>query len=580
MYTYRLTELEFNEGTKISPSGITLLIGPNNAGKSRALRDIASITANFNSGSSLVISKARWILPSSLQELRNRYPEVERQQTSTGQWQYNCLNTDLVGQFSGTEIGTGWPERYESCVSTAHSFASHFGRSLVAFLTTSARLSLVRESKSPEDETRSANLLSALYNGERSIELEIRAYIKATFGLETALDFTVPQNLSLRVARNFGEIPPDPRDARAVLHAYEKIDTHGDGLKAFVAIAVALHCVKRPLFLVDEPEAFLHPPQAFRMGRLLGEQAHASRQIIAATHSADVLRGVLSVTRDVTIIRLDRVEDRTVVRKLAPERVQEIATDPLLASARVLDGLFYSSALVVEGESDARFYHSAFQKLAPELDLHVVNAANKQLVPRINSLYRDMGVRHAGIVDIDVLNDAKEFRVQMEALFDDTPTLQQLSEKRTLIDQAVNKLSPEERLADVQKIVGELSQALRESADEPTTKLRNSEKKAHQILDSAKSWRAVKRTGIAALPETVHSALNEVVEACASKGLFILTTGQLESMLTDYGIPFTEDKKAWIKQALTLLPRLEVDTAKQPWKLADRIRSYLTHAHA
>jgi hypothetical protein len=78
----------------------------------------------------------------------------------------------------------------------------------------------------------------------------------------------------------------------------------------------------------------------------------------------------------------------------------------------------------------------------------------------------------------------------------------------------------------------------------------------------------------------VHSALNEVVEACASKGLFILTTGQLESMLTDYGIPFTEDKKAWIKQALTLLPRLEVDTAKQPWKLADRIRSYLTHAHA
>jgi len=40
--------------------------------------------------------------------------------------------------------------------------------------------------------------------------------------------------------------------------------------------------------------------------------------------------------------------------------------------------------------------------------LHFVNADNKQTVPRILRLYQDMGVRAAGIVNFDVLNDRTE----------------------------------------------------------------------------------------------------------------------------------------------------------------------------
>jgi len=41
-----------------------------------------------------------------------------------------------------------------------------------------------------------------------------------------------------------------------------------------------------------------------------------------------------------------------------------------------------------------------------EADIHTVNAQNKQTVARVASLYRKLGLRCAGIVDFDVLNEA------------------------------------------------------------------------------------------------------------------------------------------------------------------------------
>jgi hypothetical protein len=72
--------------------------------------------------------------------------------------------------------------------------------------------------------------------------------------------------------------------------------------------------------------------------------------------------------------------------------------------------------VVVEGDSDARFYQSASRKCEEDLDLHFVNAGSKQAVPRIVRIYRELRVRSVGIADIDVLNDEAEFAKQLEAI--------------------------------------------------------------------------------------------------------------------------------------------------------------------
>ena len=110
-------------------------------------------------------------------------------------------------------------------------------------------------------------------------------------------------------------------------------------------------------------EAFLHPPQALQLGEIISGLVEPSQQIFIATHSADFLRGLLSSTRDAVIIHLDRVENITEANVLDSATLNQIITDPLLSSSRVLEGMFYKGVVATEADADAVFYQRLFQKL-------------------------------------------------------------------------------------------------------------------------------------------------------------------------------------------------------------------------
>ena len=46
-------------------------------------------------------------------------------------------------------------------------------------------------------------------------------------------------------------------------------------------------------------------------------------------------------------------------------------------------------------------------------------------------------------------------------------------------------------------------------------------------------------------------------------------------MLKQQGIQYTTDKRAWITQALQLLPKLEVNDNEYPWLFIKEIQNYL-----
>jgi predicted ATPase len=283
---------------------------------------------------------------------------------------------------------------------------------MVAHLTTEQRLQLVKNSPSAENEHQESSVLQALYNAGKKAEQLVSHHVKEHFGKEVALDFTSLRQLYLRVGTDFSSIPEDPRDAKEALSSKEKLDDQGNGIRSAVGIMTSLIAVRRDVFLIDEPEAFLHPPQAFRMGRFIAEQA-GTAQLIVATHSADFLRGLLSSGQDMTVLRIDRENNVNSFNILSPDDLQAIRKDALLSSARVLEGLFYNGGVVVEGDRDSRFYQAVSNKKRPEIDLHFVNADNKQTVSRIRNLYRKLGVRCVGIVDFDVLNSKNEFKRQL-----------------------------------------------------------------------------------------------------------------------------------------------------------------------
>lgn len=86
------------------------------------------------------------------------------------------------------------------------------------------------------------------------------------------------------------------------------------------------------VFMLDEPEAFLHPPQARVLGEnlpsLLGE-----RQSFISTHSIELIKGLLiAAEHRVRIIRITRNGALNPVHYLTPANLKEIWKDLLCAT--------------------------------------------------------------------------------------------------------------------------------------------------------------------------------------------------------------------------------------------------------
>jgi predicted ATPase len=604
MYTYNLTRLLFNNGMMVQPRKLTVIIGPNNSGKSRILKEIVQKTTQRSTEAGIIVTDVDWSLPNSLEELSEGYSDIERYKESNGRQSFRVLAPEL-NQENSMSGGNNYPDwhkqNFQALLSDKKLFAHEFGKALIAFLTTEHRLLLVKESPSAGDERQAANLLQILHK-DSSLDKPIQALVKRAFNIEVLLDtITAPAKSVLRVTDKPLIDTQDRNQLRKFMGQLGKLDDQGDGLRSFVAIVVALFTVKRDVFLIDEPEAFLHPPQAFRIGEFIAEQAKTSRQIIVATHSVDVLRGILSKINanssnknetvlnadEIIIIRVDRREKINYFHQLNLNNLQDLVYNPLLSSARVIDGLFYSSVIVVEADSDSRFYHAASSKYRNDIDFHFVNADNKQTVPRIREIYRRMGVRCVGIVDFDVLNNHSEFKKQLESLEISQIRFDNLLRIRQEIANAAKEVPPDERLATIKQELEALLNSIKEMTDktfemesevssQKEKLLKKIEVQCGEIIDSTKNWQEFKKNGCKSLPSHLQYKFVRLWVVCARRGLFINPYGELESLLAEYDIPWTKKKRSWIRKALEQLPNLEVSDELSPWKFVKLIQAYLT----
>lgn len=72
MFKYRIEEVCFSDGTRITPGPLTVIVGPNNSGKSRALRDIETL-ATGSKKTRVVVTGLSHSIPPNVQELLDAY---------------------------------------------------------------------------------------------------------------------------------------------------------------------------------------------------------------------------------------------------------------------------------------------------------------------------------------------------------------------------------------------------------------------------------------------------------------------------------------------------------------------------
>lgn len=579
-YRYRINGLKLKTGEPFSPGKINVFVGANNCGKTQLLKDILAYIVGSRE-KRILLDALDIVYPKTPSELIDEY-NIKVVGNTNGSYQIRHISPDLSKKVMGPMANDmedslkRWLE-----IEDKLKFREAIGPSMVTYLNTDNRLQLAKgQSVSDLQVEGEKNILESLYLAGSSAVETVREKVKETFETDIYLDTSTLGKIQYRIGADFSNIPDKGIDAYPIVNPYPVLDNQGDGLRSFLGITSALIALKKPIILLDEPEAFLHPPQAMRLGEIIAELIDDSKQIFIATHSADFLRGLLSVERDAQIIHLERpLNDETEARILDKETLNQIITDPLLSSSRVLEGMFYKGIVATEADADAVFYQRLYQKIGASDEIHFLNVHNKQTLKKIIEPYQKLGIKFAMIADADVLRNSHELNGIIEKVADES-LKNVIAEERKKILAYFEKKSKQEILdalyIETRKLV-EKERPKDDASDiEWEAAIFDFRLALKKLREDSDELAELKQKGRDALPSVERRIFDSFCEHCASVGLFVVWTGELESWLIDYGVDRKMKKNKWISNALETVYDLEVDDKKAVWKFIKDIKQYFS----
>lgn len=393
-------------------SGVTIFVGPNNCGKSALLEAIYISLAER-------ISQNNPPKASALQQVRltpfNR-SILEEHPSFRGR-----TDGEIIQIPDGEQDLRNWVDAFQhDWENSGCAFRRHF----CIWMNGAQRLSMLPDESNASLQNPKKPLAQLLMDDKRRASFQEAVF--TGIGNFPVVDSMTSYG-TLKLA--FSTEKPDPTVERSLDGRLSKFlknsisaSNASDGFNAYVGMLGALYASEYKAILIDEPEAFLHPALARTLGKQIAEQAK-EKHVYIATHSSEFLMGAIEAGVPVKIVRLQFQNDIATASQLESSKLKTFMYDPLLRSANVLSGLFSRSVIVAEADTDRAFYQEINTRLLAIKDGRGVdndlflNAQNKQTVPRIVGLLRNMGVPAAGIVDLDVVADGgQNWANQVDAL--------------------------------------------------------------------------------------------------------------------------------------------------------------------
>lgn len=317
--------MTFSAGDKVPlpESGVLLVVGPNNVGKSLALRDITALFTNPQSphAPTKVISSIDVHKSGDVSAFEQWLDTHARRREPPGQ--PRTYSRPNVGRMEWNTLQANWqsgPPFHQA----AALFHAHLGPG--------DRLGLLGSSGLWDVASEEPNHPLQFMYDTVGLEEAVRAASVEAFGLPLFVNRYAGAQIHLQLGEPPEPTPPPPpvelvRQLASRPHAQEQ----GDGIRSFMGILLTLLTGDQKVLVIDEPEAFLHPPQAKLLGRKLALASDEGKQIIAATHSADIVIGALEAPNTaVTIVRVTREGDVNRASVLGHEQLRELWSDPVL----------------------------------------------------------------------------------------------------------------------------------------------------------------------------------------------------------------------------------------------------------
>jgi len=558
-----VTAIHLLGGGKITlqTPGVTAVVGANNAGKSTILREVSETLAHREG-----YPETPRISVSSL--------ELKRSGSAADAIAWLGDNADFVVQ--GTEAGF---KRADTGLEHPGLLAQAWDSTIQTLGPLSAFLAFYGNAKGRFNLGGSAEMRESVddppqhpvhYLQDKTSLLERVSNVSHdVFGSKLTLD-PLGRTLRLRVGEIHSEIPrlneitPEFREEMANLRP---LDDQGDGMQSLMGQLLPVVTGAYRLVMIDEPEAFLHPPQAHALGVELGKLAVEHKlQILIATHDRALLTGLLDSQVDVSVVRLTRQEGPPSARWLDAGQLRKLWSDPVLKYTNVLDGLFHRLVVVAEAEGDCAFLQAALDcegrppSPMPRNEMLFVPTGGKDGMPKVCAALRAVGVPVVVAPDLDVLSDEAKLRALVESL-DASWT----AEHHSTWEIATETLREAREPAKVGHVLDAINAALDSKRDENYSNDIKEEMLA-QLRTSGSPWSEVKKHGVGAFKGQQFTNVTKLLSLLDDVGIVLVKQGELERLA-----PEVEARKGpgWIHRALGQAAQCNADTQAHVDRIID-----------
>ncbi len=269
-----LKSIIFNDGTQLplNYNSVIVFTGANNSGKSQVLRDVEMDLDKSNSFPTIVIKDIKYDFLGTIDEatfLKERFNVNQ-------QGHYEIFESGYV--FEKSTLQHYWQN---------HTFYNGFHLLFLKRLSTERRLTssnALQRNDQPE-----RNPIYKL-NQSESLAQKLSDYFRKAFGYDLIVNRSDMRTIPLHT----GQAPDKTAFTIANQDEYynqvtklPKLQEQGDGMRSFASILLDTFTSEYSITLIDEPEAFLHPPQARLLGKMLANNNPDNRQLLISTHSED-----------------------------------------------------------------------------------------------------------------------------------------------------------------------------------------------------------------------------------------------------------------------------------------------------
>lgn len=534
----KVSGIEFNDGKRVNigDDDIVIFVGANNVGKSRILKEIRNDLFYHTSTNKILIKDLKY--------KHENFDETKILKILSENFlkeEYGNYNVYLDENTSFSISGTG--------LTIELTYPYLLYKIFYNFLSTESRLKftlLLRENsikdpfsfkiirKLEENEDKMNILNDNLFKiFDKKIEvydLDENFFGKSyKFGSKEEIDDISQSN---------------SRKAKQKLKKLENLHEQGDGIRSAVAILASLIVSTQSIFLIDEPEVFLHPPQAKSLGNILVKLTKG-KQCFISTHSIDFIKGLLeSNSERIKIIKINRNDNYNTFNILENSSVQEITNNNSLKYSNILNGLFYKKVVLCEDESDCKFYSFILENINPSIyqDTLFCGVGGKDRFKIIIPLLKKLNIEWCVIADLDLINNKEKLEDLMNAVQVNEYNKIESEHKKFL------ELYPKENskiIKNRQNIKSEIEKILDSDGSENITK-EESEKIKLVIKDYSK-FEMLKQEGKCSIKnKECLKNYNSIIEKLSFLKIHLVEVGELEKFIPEIKLKGNR----WVEEVL------------------------------